>query len=269
MHIVSAVGVLLGYTCIQKALDMRIVCASGRFIMLATNTSSITQTAVVSIDRFQSSRCLSKTVITMRRLKLGIVSIVLCCVIYIFFSVMGGFGYKEQMTCTSHKDLTEGTVFTTVKNIFGASVFICIFVIDIPLCILTFVNIKKNCNTIEYNVSFTSKCAVTENKNPVRMSCRYQPVIRWRLEKLKFQAFKVLCLLVLSHTVTYIFYIVLFGLGKKIKEQYIFKELIICASVINFVVDPIVCILTIRRIQRILIRFVCRRKPSAFNNLYG
>ena len=182
---------------------------------------------------------------------------------------MGGFGYKEHMKCTTDQCLKDGTTFTTVKSIFGASVFICIFVIDIPLCLLTYVNIKKNCNTIKYNVSFTNTCAMTANGSPVKIYCRYTPVLKWRLEKLKFQAFKVLCLLVLSHTVTYVFYMVLFSFGKKIKEQYIFKELIICASVINFVVDPIVCILTISRIQRILIRFVGRRKPSVFDNLYG
>lgn len=264
MHIFSAVGIFLGYSCSR---DLKMECAIGRVLLLGTSISSIIQTAMVSIDRFQSSRCVSRSVLVTRRLKLGQFSIVLCCIVYILFIVIGIVGYKEHMECTSQQALNGGTTLTVLRICFASSILICIFAIDIPLCMLTFFNIKRNCNTIAYNVSFRN--SLTEIRNSSRIKDRSTALKKRKIEQLMVQAFKVVCLLVLSHFVTYTFQMLLFLFGSNIQETYFFKDLVICFSVINFLVDPLVCILTVRRVQRTLIRLFCRRKRTYLDNMYA
>jgi hypothetical protein len=108
-----------------------------------TRIASITQTGIVAMDRFQTSLILTKPVFQSRQLKLGIISVTIFNILLITFSLLGVFLGEDD--CVSKQYYSDSTRYVscaiTIWIIFG------IFFIEVPLCIMTFYNIRKNCKS--------------------------------------------------------------------------------------------------------------------------
>lgn len=253
-HAVESVTVITQCWINLNGRNIRYVCQIMPIVGSVTRISSITQTCIVAMDRFQASLILAKPVLDSRRLKLGIISVIIFNILLITFSLLSVF--LGQDDCVSKQYYGDSTLY--VSRAIAIWIIFGIFFIEVPLCIMTFYNIRKKCKSTfaKMNISCiqtNTEGSVEKNKNHFQQCYK----------SLQISALKVLGLIVTTHLLIFFPQIIMMIAfrGKENKREVLY-DYGIFLQVLNYLIDPITCCMTVKPLRKALKTTMFKILPS-------
>lgn len=245
-HGLSSLAIVVEYYIFLYKTNVKILCTMIPVLLSGMRMASILQTCIVAADRFQASLLLTKSVLHRRRSQLGKVSIILCLSVFLIFTIIGGVSGTDN--CVSKQ--FYGNATGLISQLSGFWILIGIFLVEVPLCIATFVNIKKACTIIGVHINLMSYQR-TRNDSEGNICAIYPPPTVQGNMKLKIQALKVLTLLVTTHVLIFIPQVVMVVIVRLTNDTrdhfYDYGVLLQC---LNYLIDPIMCFLTVKPYQK-------------------
>lgn len=261
IHLFQLIGsfvIIVQYWIYLNASTIKFACTFVSVLGSVTRIASITQTGIVAFDRFQASLRLPKSVLHKRRSKLGKVSVCMCFSVFFLFCIIGGIYGTDN--CTSKQ--WYGQITGTVSQMTACWIVICVFVVQIPLCIATFYNIRKICTTVKVTIQLDyMRSNIQEDKLDRNLDKFPTPTVQGNI-KFKMQALRVLSLLVTTYAVIFIpqIFIMILARGTDNHREK-FYDYGIFLQGINYLVDPIICLLTVKPYREafnvLFIKFLC------------
>ena len=256
-HAINSLAVVIMFWNFLRTIHVTGVCLIIPNIASAARVFSIGQIGIVALDRYQSSLTLTKTEIGKRRAILGNISIAFCLLVILTFSLLGAIFGKGD--CIYKMFYGEATF--TISRMITCWIIVCVFFVEIPLCILTFRNIRKMCTTVGIQVPL-STITTTSNENssvsafPNSISQANTTNTR---ANLKIKALIVISILVVTHATIFIpQVVVMVAYINNDNRRDILYDIFVLLQAINLLTDPITCFVTVRPLKQQVVNALMR-----------
>ena len=214
---------------------------------VSSRLSSISQISVVSVDRYQASQPLPKSVLLRRRQKLGFLSIGITILMFLVTSIIVGID-TEFYPCESFQSNRPSSDILVI--IVSLVTVICIFAVEIPFSALTFHRLRKSLITVGVKVRFNNDSSAARNTSSdrgIRIENYPTPTLQ-KNHRLKLRALKTVVILMSTHAVIFVAQVILVNIAR-VYSQDSFVNYFIFLSLLNYFCDALICICTVQPIQ--------------------
>lgn len=226
---------------------VRYVCVIIFTVIMSCTALSFVQTAILSLDRYQSTLPLPTSVILNRRKILGYIAATVWLILILFMVLLTGttIGDGDCYALQSFHSRPE-------MNVFGSLIILVSLSIDILFCILTFLNIRKQSRAVGTHVSSIR----TNQTREGQISTSNYPTTTMQYKmKNKRHALTVISFLIVTHAVTSVSrMLILVSIKNDPSTLNSVRDVFIVLQLITYVLDSVFCIISIRPLREI---FTC------------
>lgn len=261
-HAIESVVVITQCWINLTGQNIRYVCQIIPIVGSVARMASITQTGIVAMDRFQASLMLTKPVLHSRRLKLGIISVTIFNILLITFSLFGVFLGEDD--CVSKQYYGDSTRY--VSRAIAIWIIFGIFFIEVPFCIMTFYNIRKKCKSTGAKTNISCIKTNTEGTDTGTSEEKNKDNFPQGYKSLQISALKVLGLIVITHLLIFFpqFIMMIAFIGHENRREVLY-DYAIFLQVLNYLIDPITCCMTVKPIRKALTTTMFKIRSSCCN----
>lgn len=210
--------------------------------------SSVTQTAIIAIDRYQASLPHIKSLILKRRQKLGIVSVAsfVLTVVFVYTTV-----FRSAFLITDEVIISNAVVTSEIRIAVGVIYFLSIYIVEIPMCILTCLNIRKTIRTIGIRM-------VQPINTEIQVKDFQTPTVKKTARK-KLNALKILFGLVVMHCLAFTPQLIMLvsSLGTIRNFDHSYSGIFRLFSLVLYIMDALFVFSTVRPLKEEL-KCMCR-----------
>ena len=240
-HFLGATSITIRSELVLFDVDIKYLCSFLSLVGLTSRVLSASQTAIISVDRYQATFVTTTSTLPRRRRRLGVAAFIIAFFVILVNTTLWSIDMDPTCDSMMSHDKTEDII----AGIAAFWIIVNIFLLEIPLTTLTVKNIKQRSTKIGVNVIFTVPCG-TANHRQTSINICTPPSIQKKM-KIKIQALKTLILFVLCHIITFLPQI---GLLIAFRGYDNYRKLLLSCNIIltltKYMMDGLLCMLWIK-----------------------
>lgn len=244
-HSLSCFTILINQTYVTKRTNLH--CVILKVIGTSCRLGSVTQLAIIAVDRFQATLPKCKSVILSRRKRLGIVSMIVSGFIFVGYLTVGLlFGTGK---CTMFNGYGDASSY--IRSVTAHWIVISIFFFEVPFLVATVINVKRTCKRI--GVCLSAGPVLRHNEGSSNICVYPTPTVQQSIRQ-KVKALKILTILIATHVIIFVPQLAIMIVGEIMDtpKSILFNYGVLLQAV-NFFIDPIVAMITVKQLNKCII----------------